>query len=329
MVNEKEIEELEAYVEQIPHAHDRIFKDIFEKDPEAALKVLGFDFGFKEFLRNEFVDDIYKKAMMDMVFICREGYGRIVEIQKGGVDRDDLLRFMGYQVAMQRKWGVEFFIYIVSLDKVLINPIIFKNKQGSRFTIDTVSLTLFDSNKALNRINNKIKLNGDFNREDVVEFKILHYMETGSKQKELLRKCIGLTPKIKNLSKEDQKAIKTIQTVLAIDLFKDKKELSEIIGEINMEFNLEKLALAAHIAGIRKIAELEGEEKGIKIGEEKGIKIGEEKGRKDREEEMRYEFAKELINDGVPPNKISKWTHLNMTIINSMILANDENQKPL
>ena len=51
-------------------------------------------------------------------------------------------------------------------------------------------------------------------------------------------------------------------------------------------------------------------EKGIKVGVEKGIKIGVEKGRKEGVEEGKLADALEMLRDGVPSDKIMKYTGL-------------------
>ena len=143
----------------------------------------------------------------------------------------------------------------------------------------------------------------------------MHFTELGEKEKELLKKCIGLTDRIRNLSTDDLKEIKIIQRVLAMDLF-ENEELEEVLGEINMEFDLEMLAVATQTLAEKKIAAYNARKEG-KIE-------GKVEGREEGREEMQYEIASELLDEGVPVDRISKCTHLDMNIINSLIVLKNK-----
>ena len=147
----------------------------------------------------------------------------------------------------------------------------------------------------------------------------MHFTELGEKEKELLKKCIGLTDRIRNLSTDDLKEIKIIQRVLAMDLF-ENEELEEVLGEINMEFDLEMLAVATQALAEKKIAAYNARKEGKIEGKIEGKVEGREEGR----EEMQYEIASELLDEGVPVDRISKCTHLDMNIINSLIVLKNK-----
>ena len=79
----------------------------------------------------------------------------------------------------------------------------------------------------------------------------MHFTEKGDKQKELLKECIKLADDIKDLIPRDLNEIKIIQYVLSLNLF-ENEELVEVLGEINMEYDLEKLGIAAYTTKTKK-----------------------------------------------------------------------------
>lgn len=79
----------------------------------------------------------------------------------------------------------------------------------------------------------------------------MHFTEKGDKQKELLKECIKLADDIKDLIPRDLNEIKIIQYVLSLNLF-ENEELVEVLGEINMEYDLEKLGIAAYTPRTKK-----------------------------------------------------------------------------
>ncbi len=95
-----------------------------------------------------------------------------------------------------------------------------------------------------------------------------------------------------------------------IDAFKKAEYLN--LPKEDKDSYFQSLKVYRDLHNVIDTAESEGIKKGIELGIEKGIEIGVEKGKLEGEKQKSIEIAKELLEDGMPLEKISKITKLSI-----------------
>ena len=178
-----------------------------------------------------------------------------------------------------------------------------KINENDKLTIYLKSLTQKGANTSLNRIKNNIENNIGISRADFVALELIPFMDLDRKE-ELLIECAKLIGEIDGIDGDKLKEITDLYTQLATEW--NVEEALKILGAYYME----KVEFTEEMK--------QGILKGIKL---KGIEEGIEKGREEGEEIRNYEVAKDMIDRGYSTEEISLISHLDMKIINHLMLS--------
>lgn len=280
---------------KIHRPYDKIFKTILKRNPKGSLIALKIPANFEGFLDSEIINYFYQELHVDIIIKSYEDGIYIIEFQSTKLKLDDITRFGNYMGSIVQKYKMDIHLYVISIADEKRKKII-KKFGDYVFTIHIVSLTDFDYNKALNRINNKLENNEEFKEEDIVLLEIMPFMTNKNKKKKKLLKIVAeLTNKLDGKIRNSKLIeIKTIQFVMACEIL-NNKEKEKIAAVITMK-NIEKEEVF----------------KGYLTEEERQKLL--EKGEKIREEEI----VKNLLKLGQPIEIIAKATNMSKKQINTL-----------
>lgn len=280
---------------KIHRPYDKIFKTILKRNPKGSLIALKIPANFEGFLDSEIINYFYQELHVDIIIKSYEDGIYIIEFQSTKLNLDDITRFGNYMGSIVQKYKMDIHLYVISIADEKRKKII-KKFGDYVFTIHIVSLTDFDYNKALNRINNKLENNEEFKEEDIVLLEIMPFMTNKNKKKKKLLKIVAeLTNKLDGKIRNSKLIeIKTIQFVMACEIL-NNKEKEKIAAVITMK-NIEKEEVF----------------KGYLTEEERQKLL--EKGEKIREEEI----VKNLLKLGQPIEIIAKATNMSKKQINTL-----------
>ena len=304
---------------KIAKPYDKIFKTIFKQNPNGFLIVLKIQAEFKEFKDSEIINYFYQELHADIVIKTYKKGIYIIEFQSTKITLDDLTRFGQYMASLVHKHKTDVHLYVISIanEKRKTIP---KSFGDFRFTIHIISLTRFDSKKAINMIKNKIESKEEFKEEDIVLLELIPFMtKKKKKRRKLLKIAAELTNELDGVI-ESKKLIeiKSTQFVLACTILNDK-EKEKIARVITMETiekkevfqgyltkeEKEKIKEEGKIEGIK-----EGKIEGIKEGKIEGIKEGIKEGKIEGIKEGKEEIVKNLIKLGASEELITKATNM-------------------
>lgn len=289
--------------EKIHKPYDKIFKTIFKKNPNGFFIMLKIPGEFKGFMDSEIINYFYQELHVDIIIKNFENMICIIEFQSTKLSLDDITRFGNYMASLVHKEKKHVQLYVVTIANEKVKKIS-KNFGDYGFTIHIISLTEFDYNKALNRINTKIKNNEVFNEEDIVLLELLPLMtRKKGKKKKLLKKAAKLTNSLDGrIASSKLLEIKTIQFVLACELLNDN-EKEKITKVITMKTENKEETFQGYLT------EEEKQEIYTKAKEEIA------KAKKETAKAKEEEIAKNLIKYEIPLEIIATATNMSLNEI--------------
>ena len=289
----------------IAHIFDLTLKLVISNNLEGFFEFLELDCKPILGINNEFIDSNLKKSIMD--FPVNTDMGVVgIEFQKE-TKAKDLKRFARYMVELHEKTNEPVHLVVLDLTLKKDDKKEVKINENDKLTIYLKSLTQKGANTSLNRIKNNIENNIGISRADFVALELIPFMDLDRKE-ELLIECAKLIGEIDGIDGDKLKEITDLYTQLATEW--NVEEALKILGAYYME----KVEFTEEMK--------QGILRGIRLkGIEEGIEKGREEGREEGEEIRNYEVAKDMIERGYPTEEISLISHLDMKIINHLMLS--------
>ena len=289
----------------IAHIFDLTLKLVISNNLEGFFEFLELDCKPILGINNEFIDSNLKKSIMD--FPVNTDMGVVgIEFQKE-TKAKDLKRFARYMVELHEKTNEPVHLVVLDLTLKKDDKKEVKINENDKLTIYLKSLTQKGANTSLNRIKNNIENNIGISRADFVALELIPFMDLDRKE-ELLIECAKLIGEIDGIDEDKLKEITDLYTQLATEW--NVEEALKILGAYYME----KVEFTEEMK--------QGILRGIRLkGIEEGIEKGRVEGREEGEEIRNYEVAKDMIDRGYPTEEISLISHLDMKIINHLMLS--------
>lgn len=277
---------------------DAILKEVSRNNSEGFSQLLGIEDEVKGVYPSDGLHFDPKQFQPDMVYILEDGTLLNIEFQTTFPKKDDMNRFKYYGAGLQfkSKKTTKTLIVYSGLD-------FSKNRANNlmNFTDFYPKWFLFrqnDADKILSNIKHKIKNNINLNSLDCCNLSLILLFESNRSYYEIIKEASDIVIHAESLSTEQKKHVANVQFILA-DKFLPGHERDEIKGVFSM-----KLSIFDEFI-----------EDGIKQGIEQGIEQG-------KAEEARR-IAKDLLDDGVPIEVISRTTHLSVREIENLSECNE------
>lgn len=217
----------------------------------------------------------------DFVGESKHGYNVNIEFQTNKPKSEDMIRFAKYALAIKNKYKKGVRTYVLSREKsqddcyLNIGP-------DNKFRVIMINFKYLETNKILNKIEEKVKNNKQLNEDDLLFLKVGFITSTDEDTYQLLMKLTEITNKIQNITQNEINDMKIAHAIFAQHLL-EKEQYEKIMEMISMRKN---------------------------VFEERY-----EKGREDGKEEEKKDIAKTLLENGTNPKEVSKITKLPLKTI--------------
>lgn len=274
------------------HYTDYVFKRTVQKRANGVLEFLEIPYRIHNFMLTEISSfgpelhrlDFVGEAMKNTEEICV-----IMECQSKLPSDDDITRFFQYVSSLRVMKNRKVELYILCTKKAPYTKREFILNDECRYTMHVISLKRFKAEKILKSIEDKIKHNHEIADREIAQLQLIAYTDYSQTALEVLLKASNLVRQLK-IDENEKRAILYILDVLSANML-EKEEKNRYLEETHMNINPRDEYL------INK-----GIENGIEKGIEKGIEIGKKDGK--------LEIARNLLNDGMPLEKVIKITEL-------------------
>lgn len=268
------------------HILDMTFKDIANNSINELLEFVNIDYKVTESVKTEFSELKNKRYHLDYVGKTKDKIYIHIEFQTKIPTKEDLKRIFTYAALLHEFTGCFVETYIICVQPISKDHIIYKYSKHNIFKITVISLKNIDGNEKINSINKKIENNEKLTKTEILSLKLMPFTSYNETVEEMTLKTAQLTNKITTLTPSEINKIKYIQQAVCSKVISKDKQ-SKIMEEIKMRNTLYDQAWTE----AQELGRAEGE----KIGRTKGEKIGMEKSRKEIENEIN-----KRIKQGMP-----------------------------
>ena len=228
-----------------------------------------------------------KRYHLDYVGKTKDKIYIHIEFQAKVPTKEDLKRIFGYASLLHIYTGCYVETYIICVQAIPKDHIIYQYSSENIFKIRIISLKNINGDEKLNSISRKIKNNEELTETERLALKLIPFTSYTETTEEMTLKTARLTNEITTLSEDELNKIKYIQQAVCSKVVK-KEHQDKIMREIKMRNTLYDHAWK------------KGQEEGIEEGMEKGVEITENK-------------IKTLIQNGtLPPNTLEQINSLKM-----------------
>lgn len=285
------------------HYNDYIFKQTVQKYGNGVLKLLGIPYEINNILLSEITSlgpKIHRLDFAGETIKNGEDICIILECQSHLPNDDDILRFFQYvsSLLVLKKQKVE--LYILCMQKAPYDKKEFVLNDDCVYTMHVISLKNIKAEEIFKRIEGK-KYN-QITEEDIAALQLIAYTDYHESTIEILKRAFYIVEKLNIENQNEKIAILYILHVLSANMLNEKEYL-EYMEETEMILNPRDRYL------INKTRKETKEE----IRKETEAKI------KETRKEDKKEFAKIMIQNNEPINKIQKYTNLTKKEIENLI----------
>ncbi len=259
---------------------DYVFKNTVQKYAEGVLKFLNIPYTLHRIISSEitsFGPQIHRLDFVAEVVKYGKRISLILECQSQLPSDDDIMRFFQYISSLRVFKNREVELYILCTKKPQYSEKEFVIKDDCIYTMKIISLKHFKASKILKNIEDKIKSNDKISEEDIAALQLIAYTDYEEPTLEILLKANSLVEQL-NIDINEKMAIRYILDVLSTNML-NKTEKGKYMEKVKMLINPRE-----------EYFKNEGIKEGIK--------------------ETREKIAKNLLKEGMSPEKISQITGL-------------------
>ncbi|ADC46831.1 hypothetical protein mru_0980 [Methanobrevibacter ruminantium M1] len=273
-----------------PNFYDRMMKNIASYDLKSFFLFFGLDCIPYFSIANEVVDGGLNLSLLDLPVCTSKGIVNF-EFQFDRDEADDR-RFIRYGVQLYEKYGFPVMSVVIDFKAQEDEPFPIEISKGCVFTIYVKSLNERNPDIVLNNINDKLAINEKPLGKDLTGLKLLPFLDLDRKI-ELLDKATEVLFSLdKNLV-----GLREIKHLMRVIMFYSH--------QWNYEENLDRLGRWSIM-----VDDL-SQDAVVHFG-----KVNRKKGR----EERSYEVARYMIDDGFSAEDVSKYSRLDLSIVNQLML---------
>ena len=208
---------------------DLIMKRAMDLFAEEGLKFFGINKKVKELGPTELVVLETKNMFMDYTFLMEDDTFIHFEFQTTNKGNYDLRRFRAYEAILSHQTGKDVVTYVVYSGD--ISNVASSFKTGiNEFKVNVISMGDQDGDKIYNNIVDKIKLNEDLTKQDIISLSFTPIMGGVLSKTDKIINAIRI---VKDIDKKYRYDVESILYAFA-NKFLDEKDLEKVREEIKM-----------------------------------------------------------------------------------------------
>lgn len=178
-----------------------------------------------------------KRYHLDYVGKTKDKIYIHIEFQARVPTKEDLKRIFIYAALLHEYTGCFVETYIICVQSIPRNHIIYQYSNDNVFKIKVISLKNIDGNKQINSISKKIKNNEELTKTEILALELIPFTSYDETTEEMTLKTAKLTNEITTLTEDELNKIKYIQQGICSKVIK-KEYQEEIMEEIKMRNTL-------------------------------------------------------------------------------------------